>query len=228
MSNFLSGFQQLSKVSAYQLLTKVCKDEIVVQFKLPEEKKIFRSKLKRKDSLDSFYLLDDAIHLSEDTEITVKIQIEKKLFFLKTVVRNKGKYLHLDSFNNTYELIRRRSPRFYIPEHWPQEATLHAAAANSRMRSTATIIEMSQLGMKLAIEADIPRYETDQIIKLYFKMFRRAEVILKAKIIHLKKIEPQGSRLGIEFIDLDTLQQLKVKNYCDDLAFYHAALESLL
>jgi c-di-GMP-binding flagellar brake protein YcgR len=227
MSQFLIGFKHINKEDSYHLLSQICSKNANIQFKFSDDKRVFRTKLKRKVNIDTFYFTEESLHFKNSPDVTIKIEWEKRLFFLKTNIRMRGKFFYFDRYDNVYELVRRRSPRFNIPRHWPQDAYIQAYATNTGLKSEASIIEMSQLGMKLRPENNSARFEKGQLIKINFKIFRRTAVIVIAKIIHVKKQESGATFLGVEFTENDSNAENKIRNYCDDLAFYHAAIESL-
>lgn len=223
MKSVLKELDHVEKYKSYQVLNQVVDYAADVQIKIPNESKIVNTKLKKIGARKHFYIVSVSDLLKSKPEVTIKIIISDKLFFLKTSIKEVEGNYYFENYEHLYELIRRKRQRFLIPKKWPQTAVIQSAEAVSKLRSDATIIEMSKAGMKLNIKAEIPRYEKNQIINLRFKIYRRAEIQLSAKIIHLKKNSSAGPTIGVQFMEHSILSKNKIQNICDDLAFFHAA-----
>src|SRR5690606_37016042 len=126
-----------------------------------------------------------------------------------------------ENFDHMFELVRRKKPRYAIPEHWAQSSRMQAVNAPVDLKSPGTILDMSRTGMRLYVRADLPRYQKNQTVNLYFKLYRRAEILVKSKIIYVHN-DPDGGGpvVGLEFSDNSILVGNKIQNVCDDLAFY--------
>ncbi len=220
--NLLDQLQHIDKLLALQILNKVAEVRVPVQLKINNSEKIITTKLLKIGSRKSFYIEKSNPVMDDKTEITVKILFQNRLYFLKTALKQNVDSNYFDSCDHLYELMRRKKPRFEVPARWTQTAQVHTAQASYDLKSEARVIEISNAGIKLEVRADLPRYEKDQIVKLRFKIHRRAEISLKGRIMHVQKNKSGGLRVGVEFIFESELTKNKVLNVCDDLAFYHA------
>lgn len=236
MKNILQELAQIERYNSYQILHRVISMNTEIQIKIAGKNKIIRSTLKKIGERKHFYLDSPAELFADNPEITIKIIFDTKLFFLKTEIKKFQGGVYFDNYEHMFELIRRKNPRFHIPKEWPQSAYIQISDStvvqpnkiqyielSKALKSAAIIAEISKSGMKLNIVAELPRYEKNQVIVLKFKIFRRAEIQLNAKIIHIKKNVAAGPTIGVQFMDESILLKNKIQNVCDDLAFFYTA-----
>lgn len=222
-SSILNDLAHIEKSKAYQILNKAADYRVDIHVKITGENKIHHVQLQKIGMRKHFYIREKNHHFDSQPEVTAKIIIENNLYFLKTRIKKNEQSYYFDDFDHLFELIRRKKPRFSIPEKWSQTAVIQGTKTPYELKSVAHIVEMSKAGMKLDIRAELPSYEKNHHIKLKFKLFRRGEVEVKAKIIHVKKNKSGGPTIGIQFEDESTLLKNKIQNICDDLAFYFAS-----
>lgn len=227
MNSIINDLAPVEKNKAYLALNRVVDLMIKIQIKVKDDQRVYNCYLKKMNSRRHFYITE-APALAPNSEITIKIIVDERLFFLKTTIKKSEGYFYFDEFDNFFELIRRKKPRFRIPKKWKQSGHIQSLATPYELKSGVEIIEMSKAGMKLRVQPELPRYEDDMEIKIAFKVFRRAEISLKAKIVHLKKSRDGGPVIGIKFSNVDTITQDKIQNVCDDLAFFHASESGVL
>jgi hypothetical protein len=223
MRSILNQLELVDKADALLILNKASDAGLVIQLKMAAEKRIINATLQKSSSKKQFYLGDKFLLLEADSEVTAKIIIENKLFFLKTVVKKFDQGFYFDNFDNLFELIRRKKPRFAIPLQWSQTALIQAADSETDPKVSVFIHEMSAAGMKLEVKTDLPKFEKNQKIRIQFKVFRRAEVLVSAKIIHVTKSKVGGPTIGVEFSEASKLVENKIQNVCDDLAFFYTS-----
>jgi|GEM_PF-7083844 len=223
MKSILSELIQVEKDKVYLILNKVVKLGTEVQIKIWGEDKVLSATFKKIGSSKFYYIMTRSSLLENKHEATIKIILLNKLFFLKTDIKKFDESYYFEKYDNFFELVRRKTPRLQIPHHWPQFAIIRAVENKNALKSVAKIIEMSKSGIKLVVGPELPRYEKNQMIKLKFKIFRRGEIELYAKIIHHKNNPEGGPTLGAQFVDDSILIKNKIQNICDDLAFYYAS-----
>ncbi len=223
MKSIMDDFIHIEKNKAFHILNQVADSRTEVQIKIADVQKIVNTTLNKYGVRKHFYVADKDDSLSLKSGITIKIIFENKLFFLKTNIKKFEQSYYFDGYEHLYELVRRRRPRFKVPDAWAQSALIQSNESLHQLRSAARIIEMSKSGMKLSVNPELPRYEKNQIINLRFKIFRRAEIQLSAKIVHLKRNISAGPTIGVQFMDDTILLKNKIQNVCDDLAFFYAA-----
>lgn len=237
MRNILKELVQVERYSSYQILQKVIKTNTEIHIKIAEKNRIIKAKLKKIGERRHFYVVAPVDAFHDIPEITAKIIFNGKLYFLKTELKRFQGGVYFESYEHMFELVRRKNPRFQIPEQWPQSAQIQTTDTtiiqpkkvtylelSKLLKSVATITEMSKSGMKMNIAAEVPRYDKNQIINIRFKIFRRAEIQILGKIIHLKKNVAAGPTIGVQFMDETILIKNKIQNVCDDLAFFYTAL----
>lgn len=227
MKNILDALVQVEKNRAIQILNKAATLNIEIQIKVINEEKVLFAKLKKIGQRKHFYITSNASILESKPEATLKIIFLNKLFFLKTNIKKYNDDYYFENYENFFELVRRKNPRFQIPLNWPQSAMIQSVETVNGLRSLAIILEMSKSGMKLTIVPVLPRYDKNQVIKLKFRVFKRGEIALSAKIVHLKKNVVGGPTIGIQFTEDSILLKNKIQNVCDDLAFFYVAVDDV-
>lgn len=223
MKSVLDQLVRVERNKAYQILNRVVDSKIVVQIKAENENKILNTTLKKINLRKHFYITARVSTLESKPIVAIKIIIQNKLFFLKTKIKNVDANYYFEDYENFFELVRRRSPRFQLPAHWLQSAVIQSTESIGRLKSPATIVELSKSGMKLNIGPEIPRYEKNQNIKLKFKILQHAEVQIYAKIVYTKKNMSAGPTIGVQLLLDSILLKNKIQNLYEDLAFFYAA-----
>lgn len=223
----MDNLSRVDKNLAFLLLTKIANLGIDIHLKGKDSQQIFKSKLTRNPARKIFYISNTSIDFDLDTELTFKLIVDNKLFFLKTIIKKSTTQFYFEAFDGLFELIRRKKPRFPIPESWAQSAKIQALNAPSDLKAPADILDLSRAGIRLVVKPLLPKFEINQKVNLYFKIYRRAEIMIQSKIIYLKKNVEGGPTIGLEFIDSSILTGNKIQNVCDDLAFYYTSEASL-
>jgi len=221
--SILDQLIKLEKSEAFAVLTRAVQSRSALQIKPAGSQKVLNIKLHRSAGQRNFRIISDLAESLAGEEVTVKVILDSRLFFIKSTISYDNHGVFLSGYENFFELVRRRRPRFRIPNNWSQQAVIHALDASYEIKSKAQIIELSAEGMKLAVNPELPRYEKNQNIKVFFKVFRRAEVVVNARVIHVKKNTSSGPTIGVQFAPASNLVRSKIQNVCDDLAFFYAA-----
>jgi hypothetical protein len=205
----------------YQILSRVARNRIEIHFKEQDSDRVVKTTLFKNAARKIFYVENNKVSFEKNNVVTFKIIIDRKLYFLKTTVRKGNAEYFFENFDHMFELVRRKKPRYIIPEHWAQTVRIQAVDAPVDLKSPGTILDMSRTGMRLFVRADLPRYQKNQTVNLFFKLYRRAEILVKSKIIYVQNGPDGGGPIvGLEFSDNSILIGNKIQNVCDDLAFY--------
>lgn len=220
MANHLS---LVGKAQAFRILAKTASYGFTLPFKILNEQKIFRTRLNPGQRGDRFVLMSQQDELQHNPEVAIKLMFESQVFFLRTSIKYADGQYYFDNYEHLYELVRRKKPRFVIPELWSQSASFYNLAPDSKGNvMDAEIVEMSSIGMQLRFggRSDVKKGHK---VRLKFKVFRRAEVSIEAKVIYIKEYASRLKAMGVEFSGDSTLALNKIQNVCEDLAFFYAA-----
>lgn len=226
MSSVLDELVQIDVLRAYQILNRVAESEKKIQIKIAGEQKILSTVILKLGFRKHFYVKEKFFEFESLPEITIKIISDNRLFLLKTKIKKSDEVYYFDNCEHLYELVRRRRPRYTIPESWAQSATIQSMKKTNELRTQVQILEMSKTGLRLQVEAELPIYEKGQHINLKFKLHRRAELLIEAEIMHLKKSKQGATTIGVQFRDDSVLIKNRIQNICDDLAFHYTAESS--
>jgi hypothetical protein len=220
-----SIMENLSKVDKYetlQILNKAAARKIEVSIKTENSEKVYNTRLEKNPVRKLFYIDHDNLVFDANLDVTLKLIVDQRLFFLKTTIKKAKDKFYFETLEEMYELVRRKKPRFTLPEKWTQAAHLQGASSPIELKSAAKIIDLSKAGVRVKVEADLPKYEINQVVNFYFRVHRRAEILVKSKVIYLKNNKNGGPTVGLEFSDNSILIANKIQNVCDDLAFFYA------
>lgn len=217
----MDNLAQIEKNVAYQILSRIAANRFEVHLKEQEQDQISKTSLSKNSARKHFYLENKSLSFDKTQIVTFKIIIDRKLYFLKTTIKKNNSEYYFENIENMYELVRRKKPRYIVPDHWAQSAKVQAANTPIELKSPATILDLSRTGMRLYVRADLPRYEKGQTVNLYFKIYRRAEILVKSRIVYVQHSPAGGGPIiGLEYSDNSILISNKIQNVCDDLAFF--------
>ena len=219
----MENLTHIERNEAYQILSRVAAGRAEIAFKIKDMAQIYKTAIVKNGTRRHFSIESKNVNLEADDEVTFKILVQDKLYFLKTNIKKATQYFYFDQLGEMFELVRRRKRRFAIPTHWSKSARMQPVSNANDSKSPITVLDISRAGMRLTVKSDIPRYEAGQYVNLYFKIYRRSEILVKSKVIHVKKSSQGGATIGLEFADNSILIANKIQNVCDDLAFFYAA-----
>lgn len=217
------SLSQIEKNTAYQILSQIATASIEVHFKVKNQLAVHKTRLQRNSVRRLFTLENKNLSLEVGQEVTFKLIQDQHLYFLTTNIKKGTAQFYFDQFEHMYELVRRRKLRFIVPDHWSQTARLQAVTAPVHVKSQAKVIDISKVGLRLLVTTDLPQYEPQQMVNLYLKIYRRSEVLVRSRVIHVKPKAQGGAIVGLEFSDNSILIANKIQNICDDLAFYYTS-----
>jgi hypothetical protein len=224
MKNILDHLTQIEKSEAYKILSEVASKNIEVSIKTEKFERVVNSKIQRITTRHFFYIKSQNSVFEDNASVTIKIYLNGRMFFLKTILKIANQGFYFSGFENTFELIRRQKPRFEIPKNWAQNCFLSTTQHLLEFRSKVTVLNFSKIGARIKVEPDLPKYKLNEIVNFFFKLHRRGEVSVQSKIIYLKASRVGGPILGLEFLESSILIQNKINNVLDDLAFHYAHL----
>ena len=213
----------IDKNIAFQILTRVANTGTEVHIKTKDSSQINKTLISRIPGRRIFYVTNPVLMFEQEEDITFKIIIDGKLFFLKTTLKRATSQFYFETYSNFFELVRRKKPRFLVPETWSQSANVQGVSPHPNLKAPADIIDLSRAGMRLRVRPLLPRFEIDQMVNLSFKIYRRAEITVLSKIINLKRNSEGGPTIGVQYAENTILIGNKIQNVCDDLAFFYTS-----
>ena len=221
MKNIMENLAKVDKNETLQILNKIAYKKSEISLKTESSEKVFNTRLEKHPVRRLFFIDHSTLVFDPNLEVTFKVILEQRLFFLKTIIKVVNDKYYFEALDEMYELVRRKKPRFIIPDKWNQAAHMQGASNPIELKSPAKILDISKAGVRLKIEADLPKYEINQVVNFYFRVHRRAEILVKSKVIYLKNNKSGGPIVGLEFSDNSILIANKIQNVCDDLAFFY-------
>ncbi len=223
MSAVLDYLVKTSVPKANDLISRISHDKVRIQMKVFGSDEVYSVKIRPSAEENIFILQYRGNEFSRHEMLTFRLDMDARMYFFKTEGIAQTKSITLNTKIAIYELIRRKEPRFKVPESWPQFAMV-LSSPQKNIKSLARISEISQSGTRLILKPELPRFEIGQKIKIQFKIYKRAQVAVLGTIRHVRKNKSSGPTLGISFELVPVLSQSKIQNICDDIGFYYAHL----
>ncbi len=217
MINVVEYLAEVTFDQAERLLKSAISNAYTVQVKLSGEDKILSIVLQKSDNKNRILLSGKLfkIHLA-----TFKVEIGPDVYFFKTEILQEDKISFIQKPFKVFRLIRRKEPRYKIPKAWSHLALI-LATQQMKLNSRADIVEFSASGIRLHALSDLLRVDQDEIIRIQFRIHKRAEITVSGLIRHIRRNRAGGFTLGIEFVKVSGLTQMKIQNVCDDLIFHY-------
>ncbi len=217
----MDNLATVAKNETFQILSRVANGQVEIHLKEQESERIVKTTITKNAARKIFYIDNKSLSFDKNGIVTFKIIVDRKLYFLKTSMKKVSSEYFFENIEHMFELVRRKKPRYIVPDHWAQSAKVQGANTPIELKSPATILDLSRTGMRLYVRVDLPRFEKNQIVNLFFKVYRRAEILVKSRIIYVQHgSDGGGPIIGLEYSDNSILIANKIQNVCDDLAFY--------
>jgi hypothetical protein len=182
-----------------------------------------------KTSIDSF--LDKRAFLSPeinthkiepDKEISIKFNVGTEVYFVKTFIKSHMGRYYFDMNSKVIQLKRRREPRFVIPKKWAQSSGIVMGATRPEPIK-CNVMDISLSGIRFEVLQQHPEYKRDDIIKIKFQIYKRAEVATLA-IVRFVLVRPNASSiLGLEFAEISSVQKERVAHIIQDIHLFNSS-----
>jgi hypothetical protein len=156
-------------------------------------------------------------------EISMKFNIGTEVFFIKTFLKKNLNRIYFDMSSKVIQLKRRKEPRYVIPKKWNQTSSiLNNSMALNLLK--CHVHDISYSGIRLEVDdKKAPVFEKEEIIKIQFQIYKRAEVATDAIVrFYLKKVN-ENSLVGLEFVNLKEIQRQKVQDIVEDLINFQSS-----
>lgn len=158
-------------------------------------------------------------------QTSIKFFIGSEVYFIKTTLEVVEKQICFDQSAKVVQLLRRKEPRYNIPEKWNQTAAIWSIEL--RIKNQAKVINFSLSGCRF----EVPRLSLDlslgDQIRLQYQIFKRANVVCDA-IVRFITHKPNGSAvLGLEFTNLQKGHKSRIESIVGDL-INHGRVNNLL
>ncbi|MEQ1722312.1 MAG: PilZ domain-containing protein [Pseudobdellovibrio sp.] len=181
-----------------------------------------------KATIDSF--LDKRAFLSSeikihkiepDKEVSIKFNVGTEVYFIKTFIKSHLARYYFDMNSKVIQLKRRREPRYIIPKKWAQSSGI-VIGANRPEPIKCNVIDISLSGIRFEVLQQHPEYKRDDIIKINFQIYKRAEVSTLA-IVRFVLVRPNASSiLGLEFAEISNVQKERVSHIIQDINLFNS------
>lgn len=218
MKGVLEYLSEISVDQSEKLLRNLVSDQVVMQARLNDDDKIISTYFLKKEDKAKFYLQGRGQYRSQ--LVTFKVEIDTDVYFFKTTLGEEAQKNFIQAPIKIFRLVRRKERRYRIPEKWNHLALL-LASDQMKLNTRADILEISTSGIKIFVRSDVLKLEKDHLIKVQFKIHKRAEITASGIIRHLRRNKGGGFTLGVEFVKNSNLIQGKIQNVCEDLFFYY-------
>lgn len=170
------------------------------------------------------------LKLPSDKEVSIKFNVGTEVFFVKTFIKSHLNRYFFDISSKVIQLKRRKEPRYLIPKKWAQAAGIIIGATKSEkaLSIKCSVIDISLSGIRLEIaktqanNIHRPIYQRDDIIKIKFQIYKRAEIESTAIIRFYLSKPDMSAVVGLEFANMTNVQKERVANIIEDIGLFNA------
>ena len=223
MASVLDHLKELASNNIDSLFYNTIRMRHRVSFKIENSEVIYKGQLLRSSEKWRFQLVSPIFEnkFEKTVEATFKLETAQGTYFYKSYIQWIDNEMTLIGPFKVYQLTRRKNIRFSVPKEWNQSISFNAYEMR-KVKNTGKIIDFSVSGLRVIVDQELPIYQRNQELRVQFKIFRRAEITLKAVIKHIKRNSQKRQELGLEFIDLPGNIQNRIDGICDDLSHFLA------
>lgn len=164
------------------------------------------------------------LKIPDKKEVSITFNVGTEVFFIKTIIKSHLNRYYFDMSSRVLQLQRRSEPRFLIPKKWNQTGFIITNPVKSK-QPPFTVIDISLSGLRLEVRTPnlISDCKNDDVIKIKFQIYKRAEITTRAVVRHALH-NPEGSSfLGLEFAKMPTLDAERVSSIIEDIALFNSA-----
>lgn len=163
----------------------------------------------------------NVVKIDPDKEVSIKFNVGTEVFFVKTFIKSHMNRYYFDMGSKVIQLKRRKEPRFMIPKKWAQTAAILGSSTKPEPIK-CNVVDISLGGIRFEITQQHPTYQRDDIIKIKFQIYKRAEVSTMA-IIRFILVRPNmNSIVGLEFAEITDVQKERVSHIVQDINMFNA------
>lgn len=213
---------ELNEVDSITALQKACSQDSVIVFKLAEYPIAVQTVI---DSfIDKRAMLGrevSELKFDMDQVVSIKFNIGTEVFFVKTKLKRHLNKVYFDMFSKVIQLKRRKEPRLVVPKRWAQTANI-LSAANPAEVLKCHVHDISQSGIRFELLDNSVIFSREDVIKIQFKIYKRAEVVTDAIVRFCLNRTNQNALLGMEFYNLKDIQQERIASIVSDIVHYEA------
>ncbi|MEK6627534.1 MAG: PilZ domain-containing protein [Bdellovibrionota bacterium] len=168
------------------------------------------------------------LDLPPDTEVSIKFNVGTEIFFAKTFIKKHMSRNYFDISTKVVQLKRRKEPRYLIPKKWAQTASIVLGTMKTKkeLLLKCSVVDISFSGIRLEIantqtnNLHCPAYKRDDIIKIKFQVYKRAEVEATAIIRFYINKPGMPAFIGLEFANMTNVQKERVSSIIEDISLF--------
>lgn len=163
-------------------------------------------------------------NVPEETEVSIKFSVGTEIYFVKTYIKSYLNRYYFDMSSRVLHLQRRKEPRFQIPKKWNQTGSIITNLLKNK-QPAFTVIDISYSGMRLEVANPlfVNDLKQDEIIKIKFQIYKRAEITTKAVIRYILHKTNAPTYLGLEFAKMQTLEEERLASTIEDIRLFNSS-----
>ncbi len=160
------------------------------------------------------------IKIPDNKEISIKFNVGTEVYFVKTLIKSHMNRYYFDMSTKVIQLKRRKEPRYVIPKKWSQSAAILIGKVKPEL-ITCNVIDLSLSGVRLEILKQHPEYKRNDIIRVKFQIYKRAEVLTEAAVKFILVRPNLSSIIGLEFTKIPDVQKDRVSHILQDIILFN-------
>ena len=216
-SGSIDFLNELSETESAIALQSAYSQKSIFIFKLAEYPNALQTKIESfvdKRAELGFELSELKLNLDQD--VSIKFNVGTEVYFVKTKLKKHLTRLYFDRSAKVQQLKRRREARYTIPKKWTQSSSIlnNVKALNL---VECQVQDISLNGIRFEVSDSNMIFKRDDIIKIQFQIYKRAEIATDAIVKFFLRRPGQTSLLGMEFYNLKDVQQERIRHIVDDI-----------
>lgn len=163
--------------------------------------------------------------VATDVVVSIKFNIGTEIYFVKAPLKKYLNKLYFDLATRVIQLKRRKEPRYQPPKKWTQTAVVLNPTLEARSVK-CSVIDISKSGIRLEVLQELNFCKKDDVLKLQFQIYKRAEIICEGTVRFVLTRNGQGPIIGLEFTNLKDNQKERISNIVEDIVMFLSTQKS--
>jgi hypothetical protein len=164
----------------------------------------------------------NAHKIEPDKEVSIKFNVGTEVYFIKTCIKNYLNRYYFDMTTKVIQLKRRREPRYLVPKKWTQSAAIVIGTTRTELIK-CNVIDISLSGIRFEVLQQHREYKRDDIIKIKFQIYKRADVTTLAHVRFVLVRQNASTVLGLEFAEISNVHKERVALIIQDIHLFDSS-----
>lgn len=163
--------------------------------------------------------------VATESVVSIKFNVGTEIYFVKAPLKKYLNKHYFDQSTRVIQLKRRKEPRYQPPKKWTQTAAVLNPTLEIRSVK-CSVIDISLSGIRLEVMQEVNFCKKDDVLKLQFQVYKRAEILCEGVVRFVLTRKGQGPIIGLEFTNLKDNQKERISNIVEDIVMFLSSQKS--